>query len=1093
MANATATLTRRLILGDYRVLEAAFLSEVRDLKSEDALKPIIVVIPSRLLGIHLSRYLAQNGLPHANLRFLTLEDLASSVASPALIGSGKTAVRQLLQRQLLVEIAGRFTQRDSEFYFAAISERTGFHEAMLSTIMDLKKACLTPEDLRRLLAAERVKKAVNMKKLGNVLDIWDAYETGMRELGWHDGCDTLETACREVAASRLVTGSSAILIYGFYDLGTLQKRFVCACLQANNMTTFVPFSPERAFDYVRPFIGWLKSQGFREQVPEKPAQDAYREPIRSLCQNLFTPGSPVKNIANNLRIISAPGEVREVREIIRMVSHEGADADLPLHETAILLRHSRPYTSLFRDSFRSVGLAPYILEGPELRETRPGRSLCLMLDVLRHDFARSAVMEFAAFARLDLKRFCAGGESIRPVTLWDLITIDAGIVAGEDEWKTHLAELLRQREGADAATVPYSIEDIRAVTRFSDCLIKALTSIRRSAKWPDMVSTLISAYTSLVEPEDETPHVIRAVADLAKLDDLGIEPSAGSLLGLVDEVLTDTLDPEGRFQRSGPTVASLIAARGIPFRTIIIPGMVEKSFPSPPRQNAILLDGERKALNLEVSGKEAEPVELRAEKHLDLERLFFLLAVGAARERLVLTFPRLAIGTSKERVPSSFVLATIEAATGRRVDFETAETFPAFDRIPLSRIGADEPRRALDEGEFDLAIASRDLVTNIPDGISYLSKTSDSFVRALDLESAKWGKSPFTPYDGVLTSKMSREHLAAKYSLLSRSVAPTRLETYATCPYKYYLEEVLRIKALVEPEHVETIDPRERGGLIHTILWEFFTALKQKHKGRVPVVVEQPDLGLLHATARRNLDRYEKLGLTGYPMMWKIEQRGIVTRLEELFAEELEQTDYFPAYFEVRYGMASRGEVESEASVDEAVPVLFGKRKISLRGKIDRIDLSRDCRRARVVDYKTGKSRPSYKDNDLAEGKSLQLPFYLYAAGEIMKRLHEGLRVDYAEYYHMALAGSKRHIRFDYDELEEQKKNLAFIVGTIADGIETGLFFAYPPGDACHYCDFSLICGTARDYIYERKSRDRRIGAFLKMKGEAGDQEEDDF
>jgi ATP-dependent helicase/nuclease subunit B len=348
----------------------------------------------------------------------------------------------------------------------------------------------------------------------------------------------------------------------------------------------------------------------------------------------------------------------------------------------------------------------------------------------------------------------------------------------------------------------------------------------------------------------------------------------------------------------------------------------------------------------------------------------------------------------------------------------------------------------------------------------------------------------FTPHDGVLARRESREHLSSVYSILNRSVAPTRLETYATCPYKYYLGEVLRVRPLIEPEHVESIDPMDRGSLIHSILWEFFTELKRRQAPQVPITLKESDLDLLRALATRAFDRFEKLGLTGYPMMWEIERRDIIARLEELFTEELEQSEYFPAYFEVRYGMKSRGEAESAASIDEAVRISLGKTKIDLRGKIDRIDLTHDRRRARVVDYKTGKSRPRYKDNSLHKGKSLQLPLYLYAAHDVMKRFHEDIIVDYAEYYHIAVAGRKRHIRFDSDELKSQQNDLAFIVRTIADGIAGGLFFAYPEGETCRYCDFGIICGTAKEYIYERKSGDRRIGAFLRMKGKATDQEE---
>jgi ATP-dependent helicase/DNAse subunit B len=530
-----------LILGDYPILEPAFLSEVGHLKQGDPLRPLIVLVPSHLLGLHLSRYLADNDLSHINIRFLTLADLAAHVASPALLKAGRAGASQLLCVQLLAEITAKLVQRDPEFYFSAISDRMGFHEAMLSALHDLKRACVIPEDLLGLLEKQRVKTAVNMRKLKNVQEIWQAYEARMEELGWHDGCDVLRMACREAAGSKLLSESSALLIYGFYDFDALQKRFATSCSEGNNMIAFVPFAPERAFDYVRPFIAWLKSQGFKEKAPEQAGARVGPGPIPIMCNRLFSPGGAVKNIEDSLAIISAPGEVREVREVIRFVAHEAVDQNVALHDTAILLRHSHPYASMFRNDFGNLGLEPYILEGPEIRETRAGRSLCLLVDVLRHDYARRAVMEFATFAHLDLKMFYGKGEDVKPVTLWDLITMDAGIVEGKGEWDSHLGELLKQQEVSQARGRLYTNEAIRALIKFSNHLIKALTSLREATTWSEMVSRLLSAYTSLVEPDEQTPDVTKAVSQLSRLDETDIEPSTAGLLDLIDEVLSETV------------------------------------------------------------------------------------------------------------------------------------------------------------------------------------------------------------------------------------------------------------------------------------------------------------------------------------------------------------------------------------------------------------------------------------------------------------------------------------------------------------------------------------------------------------------------
>ena len=179
--------------------------------------------------------------------------------------------------------------------------------------------------------------------------------------------------------------------------------------------------------------------------------------------------------------------------------------------------------------------------------------------------------------------------------------------------------------------------------------------------------------------------------------------------------------------------------------------------------------------------------------------------------------------------------------------------------------------------------------------------------------------------------------------------------------------------------------------------------------------------------------------------------------------------------------MKSRSPLESHVSTDEPVPLAFGKRRVLLRGKIDRVDISADGKRARVVDYKTGKAYA--KPNEMGGGTTLQLPLYLHAVGSVLRTAHKGIVPDHAEYYHLEERASKRHIRFDSEALKTGRAELDNILGTIADYIEAGYFFAVPGGQ-CEWCDFLSVCGSARETIFDMKSSDPSIRAYLEMTGE---------
>ncbi len=1083
---------KTLITGDYPTLEAAFQKAVASFKQDDPLQPLIVLVPSHLLGMHLSRGLAACGIAHINTRFMTLGDFAEAIAAPAILRSGRIVAPALAREALISDIVTGL--KTANFYFTAIADKSGFHEAILGTIDDLKRACIKPESLDKTCRKTTVREACHPGKLRDILKVWNAYEARMQKLGWYDNADRDEMASGYVSQSDLVTGAAAIIVYGFYDLGAMQRKIVKTCSDMNHVVALVPFEDRRAFDFSRPVIEWLRAEGFAEDFKEKkaPGIDAgARAPaLENLAGRIFNPDGPVGDIEKSLEIISAPGEVREVREIVRLISREVLGRGVAPHEIAVLTRRSHPYTGLFRDLLDGMGVTPYILEGLKLKDTRPGKSLRLLLEILRHNFSRATVIEFATYARLRADISGADGRTADPAAIWDIVSMDSGIVDGRDGWKTHLAETLIAVRAGGAAQ--YDERDVRSLIEFFQHLERSLSSIQKAKTWSDKAKALAEALTSLIETEKETDEVLAAIRDLSVLDEIGTEPRNSDLYDFVDDLLSDSTKPTARFQRNGPSVISLIAARGIPFKVVILPGLVEKFFPAPARQDAIMLDSERQALNRALTGSEADPIELRGAPHLDRERLFYRLAVGAATQKLVLTFPRLDISTARERVPSSFVLATIEAATGERADFNSAETFPGFVRVPLARLGTDEPHTALDPTEFDIAIASEGIATRKPDAIKYLQANSDFFHASLNLEASRWSKRVFTAYDGILAGAEALGYLKDIHSIVGTSVGPTRLETYASCPYRYYLGSILDLKALVEPERQDTISALDRGSLIHSLLWRLFTKIRNRKKG-IPFGVEPTDLPLLHEALAETFEDFEKRGITGYPLMWEMEKADIAVRMEELFDEEIrpegeDEQIYLPAYFEIRYGMKARGSDESDISDESPVPVKFGDRQIALRGKIDRIDLSPDLAHARIVDYKTGKGKPKYKPKDLMQGTSLQLALYLRAAYEILNRIHEEVSVDYAEYYCTSHAGKKRHIRFDYAELMVQRKELAFILDTIADGIEAGSFFAHPQ-ETCQYCDFVRVCGAEaeRETVYERKADDKRIKNFRTMKDMGSD------
>ncbi|NWG02419.1 MAG: exodeoxyribonuclease V subunit gamma [Syntrophaceae bacterium] len=1082
---------RILLTGDYPVLESSFVNEIKVTRAQDTFNPLLILVSSKLLGLYLRRSLADQGVSHFNLRFKTLEEFAREVSTPHLLSQGKTEIPSHADELLIGHIAKSLASQGQGFYFSDISDRQGFHRAIVDTIRDLRDACLSPGDIKSLLDNKKVKEHLHLSKLRDLIRLWEAYEERLNKFNWYDESDLMMKGSQWVKDSSQLKETPKILVYGFYDFNTTQKKFLQACFSDKETIFFLPHEPTPAFEFVKPAMNWLRENGFREAGAGASKGQPRQAPLDHLCQHLFNGGEKSETSTDALQIISAPGEPREVREVIRMMLQVSREKGTPLHEMGILLRSPRDYFRLFREAFDGLGIHPYLRDGLPLIETQAGRSLLLLLAILNRNFSRQSAMEFATFARLNPSLFPnQGAEPISPPQ-WDAISIQAGIVEGEREWEERLGRLkqswkqkIEAGDGEDEEQRSISKQNLIALDQlieFIKKLSQSLQKLKGSNLWSGNVKGLLEAFEAFIEEDDESLLVKQAIRKLSELDATNIPPSQSDFARLIEEVLEEEIIPVGRFQRNVPTVVNLMTVRGVPFTMVLVPGVVEKSFPPLIRQDAILLDHERKVLNLALSGKEVDPLPFKAEGRLDEERLLFRLAIGAAKEKLTLSFPRIEIGTGRERLPSSFLLATVKAVTGRSINFQEFEKFRGFSRISLSEVGVSNPEKALDEVEYDLSIGQREIGEKRSESMLYLREISPFFEKGLQLESSRWEKRTFTPFDGVFTSKGACKIMKERHAISKKSISPTRFEKYASCPYQYFLKVIMGIEALTEPEKVSRISPLDKGSLIHSILWRFFTDLK-KAKG-IPLSLEQKDLKRLLKIANEEFIKFEQMGVTGYPMLWEVEKKSILDDLVYLFNEELGSKDFVPTYFEVSYGMKLPGSQKSEISTEKPILITLGGQEISLRGRIDRIDLKEEEGKvkAKVIDYKSGGAYA--KQNDFQGGTTLQLPLYLFASENLLKHLRKEVEVECAEYYHLQERRKKRHVRFETAELRKREEDLHSIIRTITRGIEEGMFIANP-NPLCRNCDFTLVCGTWSRFLFDRKKTDPRVKEYLKMRGE---------
>ena len=1030
--------TRRLFVsGSFAVLEAAAVELLRALKSTgDSLAPLWVIVPTNLLRLHLARQVAASGPGHANLRFLTLLDLARELAETSLLAGGARPLSDLAATALV----RRLVVRHGGGYFRELAERPGLHSSLLATFGDLADAEVDPELLGEFARAA-APSAAGAEKLETLAELYRCYREELTRLRLYDRNDLLLAAARRAPEQPPPGGQ--VILYGFYDFTPRQRTLVAAVTDQASAVVFVPWEDGPRFPYATQTVSWLRSRGFAMSeslgLPDA-ASDLARGQSR-LFESREGEGSPaaLSQPDGSVVVVSAPGETREAREVVRAVLRLVRERGLHFHEIGVLLRTREPYVALIAEALDHAGVPVYREGGRPLLETRAGRSLRLLLRCVQEDFARATVIDFLTTAPIPFATLLTDGARCSPAQ-WDVLSGEAGIVAALPQWGERLAALHRRYEAQrrEQEEPPPWLEarlaEIDRCARFLARWGADLAAIPRRGSWREIVDACLRAFVAYVERSEEAERVRDAVAPLAQLDAVADETTLAEVVTAVTQALESAHESAGAFGR-GVFVGEVMSARGLSFRATVLPGLVERVVPRPVSEDPLLLDEERVYLGERTGRQMAEK-----QRGFEEERLLFTLMLRSAREAVVLTFPRLDMATARDRLPSFYLLHLFTAITGRHASYRELEEWSCLQRVELSRLFPPSREQAVDALEVHLADADEAIESNAIAPLSALLSGAPFLRPACRAEEAR-AHPAFTVYDGVLEAPAARARLQAREWTLSTH----RVQTYLRCPYRFFLEQLLGIEQLDTPEQVQTLSPLDRGNLVHGILHEFYE--RARAGGLVPLAAAEREraVALMDEVAAARCREFEAEGLPGLPLLWRRERRRLRETLHRFLTVEIERADgLVPSHGEFAFGDEGR----------EVCVALAGGEIVRLRGRIDRIDLGPD-RVGLVLDYKTGK--PAEVSSDAIDPDTLQLPFYLHA----VRQLFPETRWRRAELYYVGPRSRFERVGLDASAPAAQEAALAELLAEVLAGIRGGWFPAGRP--SCGYCQYTPVCGRAAE------------------------------
>ncbi len=1061
-------------------LEARWLEALGRFRARDPLRAVWLLVPSRFLGLHLVRLAAHAG-GAVNVHVLTFTDLAERI-----LGEGRRRLPPA--GDLLVLRQGLREAVPDDGYFAAVREARRFPPALAATLAELRTAGVRPEDLE---AAAAVAEPASGRKLRELAGIVRRADATVAAAGFAHPTDLLWAAAARAAEAPALAGPVGLGVYGFTEWNAVERALLRAVTAWLDTVCFVPAEPGPPFEPIEGLLAWLEAEGFRVARAEGPP------PVgpRALAARLFhewpaATGTDATPDTSSLEVVAAPGEEREVREIARRMLAAAA-AGVAFEAMGLLVRHPELYRSAIRDAFGAAGI-PYTWGvAPRLGDTRAGRGVRLLLAARQADLSRAAVVEFLATARL------REPEEVEPAE-WDRLSREARIVGGGADWRRGLGWLRhRTRErgaaparGADEEDAPLPAPEaaaVEALGRVVGTLLETVGRLPDTAPAATFARRLLQAFLRLCERDQEGSDVPEAAGPRSERRPGGRRPKApradgqcrdqmtdgeqvAALLAgfealapletplsleefgeLLDAALAAPAEPGPEARQGKVFVGELHQALGLPFRLCAIPGLVEQGFPAPPRGDPILGDDERRLLHAQVAA--GRPGLSLARDRTAEERLAFRLAAAAATDRLVLTYPRVDVQSGRPRVPSAFLLRLAEAATGTAYDFSRFETeFPPLRRVPLVPAPPDAVAAPIDRREWLLAQATRARAAGTVGRAAGLALLPRAARGRAALEAREQDERA-SAWDGLLPADLLPV-LTAWHRPAAEPVAATPLEAWATCPFRYYLAHVLGIRPPREPERLPTLRPADRGRLLHAVLADVYAACGEA--GLLPLRPETV------AEARRHLEvaleRAEaRFPDTGLAPFWRGERARLLLDLAaHVEAEAREAGAWVPTGFEVAFGT---GEAEPAVAY-----TLADRRAIAFRGRLDRLDLSPDGTRARVIDYKGGRGR-GLASARLARGTALQLPIYRLAAEAISRARGLEARVEEAQYYFLTRRGGRRRVRFTAADWTARRADFDTALATILDGIAAGCFVQNPSVATCRACDYQPACGAERERI----------------------------
>lgn len=707
---------------------------------------------------------------------------------------------------------------------------------------------------------------------------------------------------------------------------------------------------------------------------------------------------------------------------------------------------------------------PYDLAfSKDLHESMAVTAVLGLLDVVSSGYGREEVVRLLKSPYLKFDIDLDGNKERISGSRLDRLSREAGVIEGRENWSKQLLTLAASmREEASSPEVPpfrveamnRKAEEAERTARLLESLFERLSGIegRMSvrARCGRLRGILIEGRFSDHLFCSERSMVYRdGRASQKLLEALESMEKAEHLLGETKQALDEFISQlrlvasaggfrdrprmEGAVQISGLRASYLLS-----YDHVFIVGMNDGDIPFLGAGNAFISESDVQELGL-----------LTRKDLLRQERFYFLSSLLCGKKSIHLSRPLAVDG--KPKVASCF-LEDIQ----RKLRPERWGQDEVIGSRLVSQKAAGEMiggKRAVDQIRTELPIDVAEVARR---------KVIEDEHRTEDYDS---------PFDAMLMDKKVLAQLDAKFTE-DAIFSPSALESYARCPFSYYMKNVLRLEPF--PEAALDLDAKGRGSLFHYIAYRFYSELRSKGDTRLDPDNVEAYVSLISEIAEQEMALYSFSGARWEASrLVMLGKEGGRRGLLRAFVENEVASAYplSPTLFELSFGRRPPQDCDP-ASSQAPMTIKLGEgepSQLKLAGRIDRIDMD-EQKRFFIIDYKTGKS-PTQAE--IKKGKALQLPLYMEAVRSMMP----GSRPLGAAYYQV-----KSEAKLGLDTViagKEEEELVRKIVGgktlvpslseiiatakmsaqACVQGMRSGRFHPAMSGRDCSdYCEYWTVC-----------------------------------